>query len=286
MSVINTNMTSLIGQQNLQKSQSSLATSMERLSSGLRINSAKDDAAGQAIANRMTAQIKGLAQAQRNANDGISLAQTAEGALNQINDNIQRIRELSVQAANSSNSESDIASISEEITARVSEIDRVISDSKFNGTEIFGAAGGGAEFMIQVGSDAGAERIVISAIDTATFGSALSGVAASVISAGAETTASGRAAAFDTVLTTLDTAIGDVDKARSGLGAVQNRLESAIDNISTTVNNLSAARSRIEDADYAVEVSNMTRAQILQQAGTSVLAQANQVPQSVLSLLG
>ncbi|MCH8493124.1 MAG: flagellin FliC [Idiomarina sp.] len=286
MSVINTNMTSLIGQQNLQKSQSSLATSMERLSSGLRINSAKDDAAGQAIANRMTAQIKGLAQAQRNANDGISLAQTAEGALNQINDNIQRVRELTVQAANSSNSESDIESISEEITARVAEIDRVISDSKFNGTEIFGAAGAGAEFMIQVGSDAAAERIVISAINTSTFGSALSSIAAAVTSAGAEATASARATAFDNVLTTLDTAIGDVDKARSGLGAVQNRLESAIDNISTTVNNLSAARSRIEDADYAVEVSNMTRAQILQQAGTSVLAQANQVPQSVLSLLG
>lgn len=286
MSVINTNITALIGQNNLNKSQSSLQTSMERLSSGLRINSAKDDAAGQAIANRMTAQIRGLDQAARNANDGISLAQTAEGALNQINDNLQRVRELTVQAANSSNSTSDIESISEEITARVSEIDRVIKDSKFNGTQIFGAAGAGAEFMIQVGSDAGADRITINAIDTTSFGSGLAGVSAAVVTAGAETVAADRATAFDAQLTVLDTAIGDVDKARSSLGAVQNRLESAIDNITTTSTNLSAARSRIEDADYAKEVSNMTRANILQQAGTSVLAQANQSPQNVLSLLG
>lgn len=285
MSVINTNMTSLIGQQNLLKSQSALQTSMERLSSGLRINSAKDDAAGQAIANRMTSQIRGLDQAQRNANDGISVAQTAEGALNQINDNLQRIRELTVQAANGSNSESDVQSIAEEIDARMSEIDRVIKDSKFNGTQIFGDDGTGKEFMIQVGSDAAADRITIDEIDTTTFGGAgdLSGLKAQI--EGFHTSAD-RADAVDTVLGYLDTAIKDVDGARSALGAVQNRLESAIDNITTTSINLSAARSRIEDADYAKEVSNMTRAQILQQAGTSVLAQANQVPQSVLSLLG
>jgi len=264
MSVINTNMTALIGQQNLMKSQSSLQTSMERLSSGLRINSAKDDAAGQAIANKMTSEIRGLTQAQRNANDGISLAQTAEGALNQVNDNLQRIRELTVQAENGTNSTEDIASIQAEITARTEEIDRVIDEATFNGNDLFDGAG--TSFSIQVGSrDAQAIDVDIAA--------------------------SGDFRPADTTLGTMtlaeiDTAIGNVDEARSGLGAIQNRLESAIDNISTTVSNLSAARSRIEDADYAVEVSNMTRAQILQQAGTSVLAQANQVPQSVLSLLG
>ena len=291
MSVINTNMTSLIGQQNLQKSQSSLQTSMERLSSGLRINSAKDDAAGQAIANRMTSQIRGLSQAQRNANDGISVAQTAEGALNQVNDNLQRIRELTVQASNSSNSASDMSSISKEIEDRIAEIDRVVTDSKFNGTQIFGATGTGSEFMIQVGSDSGAERIVISAIDSTAFSAANTGALADFVGTDfaaitAATDAATRATASDTALTALDDSIAAVDTARSNLGATQNRLESAIDNINTTVTNLSAARSRIEDADYAVEVSNMTRAQILQQAGTSVLAQANQVPQSVLSLLG
>ncbi|WP_302139197.1 flagellin [Halomonas alkalicola] len=290
MSVINTNITALIGQNNLNKSQSAQQTAMERLSSGLRINSAKDDAAGQAIANRMTAQIRGLDQAARNANDGISVAQTAEGALNQINDNLQRIRELTVQAANSSNSESDVNSIAEEIEARIEEIDRVVTDSKFNGTAIFGADGTGTEFMIQVGSDAEAERIVIESIDSTEFSSANTGdladVVANVKAFHGAADAAARATLVDAELSTLDDAIAAVDAARSGLGAVQNRLESAIDNITTTSTNLSAARSRIEDADYAVEVSNMTRANILQQAGTSVLAQANQTPQNVLSLLG
>ncbi|WP_194756456.1 flagellin N-terminal helical domain-containing protein [Aliidiomarina indica] len=274
MSVINTNMTSLIGQQNLQKSQSALQTSMERLSSGLRINSAKDDAAGQAIANKMTAEIRGLTQAQRNANDGISLAQTAEGALNQINDNIQRIRELSVQAQNGTNSQADIDSIQAEVDQRLSEIDRVIDTATFNGNDLFG---NGTAFDVQVGSKDG-QSITINIADAADFSAASTNAGA------------GDLAGFDVTavdaLATLDDALAKVDEARSGLGAIQNRLESAIDNISTTVTNLSAARSRIEDADYAVEVSNMTRAQILQQAGTSVLAQANQVPQSVLSLLG
>ncbi|WP_194756453.1 flagellin N-terminal helical domain-containing protein [Aliidiomarina indica] len=268
MSVINTNMTSLIGQQNLQKSQSSLQTSMERLSSGLRINSAKDDAAGQAIANKMTAEIRGLTQAQRNANDGISLAQTAEGALNQVNDNLQRIRELKVQSENGTNSADDLASIQAEITQRFDEIDRVLGQSTFNGNDLFDGAAA-TTFDIQVGSK-DAQSIQISIAASAGFTRA----------DGVDRTLAGF------TLENIDTALSNVDEARSGLGAIQNRLESAIDNISTTVTNLSAARSRIEDADYAVEVSNMTRAQILQQAGTSVLAQANQVPQSVLSLLG
>jgi flagellin len=274
MSVINTNITALIGQNNLNKSQASLQTSMERLSSGLRINSAKDDAAGQAIANRMTAQITGLAQAQRNANDGISLAQTAEGALNSINDNLQRMRELSVQAANGTNSASDLTSIQEEITARSEEIQRIAESTKFNGKELLdGTATDPVSIQVGTGTDA-FDKLSLTLTDAT---AATLGVDALDVQA---------AGGADAAITALDAAIATVDTARSGLGSFQNRIESALDNITSTSTNLSAARSRIEDADYAVEVSNMTRANILQQAGTSVLAQANQMPQSVLSLLG
>ena len=561
MSVINTNITSMIGQQNLRESQNALQTSMERLSSGLRINSAKDDAAGQAIANRFTAQITGLAQAQRNANDGISIAQTAEGGLNQVNDNLQRIRELSVQAQNGTNSQSDLDSIQDEINQRLSEINRISEETDFNGTKVLSSDNG---LSIQVGSDDGqtisvnlreitastlglngfnvngsgetqneqatvtdviaaggvqsggaGNYTVTTTFDEATFddvlatmndgntvavtasggatttytfdsatgnfsftetvagsggatgaaivaegdkltpasgtragtyelaggdtaefeitstgaitlngqaafissngeltnnqgsggqaatienllnatatnnGSTLSvggntysgdgtdlsyettatsaevaaamrdadttgtvvtvgqGLATGTINFGAASTTSTdtyldnegeltNVQTFDTEyainadtgavtvaggtgtgkyeaelgatvfvsggdlttsettagdstenpLATLDTALAQVDSLRSELGAVQNRFESAITNLSTNETNLSAARSRIEDADYAVEVANMTRAQILQQAGTSVLAQANQLPQNVLSLLG
>jgi flagellin len=502
MSVINTNITSMIGQQNLGKSQNALATSMERLSSGLRINSAKDDAAGQAIANRMSSQITGLSQAQRNANDGISVAQTAEGALNQVNDNLQRIRELSVQAANGTNSQDDLQSIQDEVGQRLAEIDRISGETNFNGVKVLSEDQG---INIQVGANDGeaisvnlqeinAETLGLTNLDLrnqvnsasltevgpnvteavaattveltytgatpaaptyvvgddgnlladvggtlydTTFDSATNTVSydsSGAASAAASTTsdsfvdadgnvveladlqanaiaddaaapsfdiytetaggavvawdgtdsytmgANGNSIDYDTGVVTLGTAdaaavtIGDYDQATSGnvltvagtaevaadmttvdaaltdgtntlmkgedgayyvrnvdgddttyysatvdattgevtkgdlapvdplksidaalnqvdslrseLGAVQNRFESAITNLSTNETNLSAARSRIEDADYAVEVANMTRAQILQQAGTSVLAQANQIPQSVLSLLG
>ncbi|MFW6345957.1 MAG: flagellin [Halomonas sp.] len=273
MSVINTNITALIGQNNLNKSQGALQTAQERLSSGLRINSAKDDAAGQAIANRMTSQITGLSQAQRNANDGISMAQTAEGALNSINDNLQRMRELSVQAANETNSADDLASIKEEMDARALEIDRVAESTNFNGIKLIN--GDNASLTIQVGAGETANDKITVDLEDATAGT----LAVDAL----DVTAAGGA---DAAITALDTAIETVDSARSGLGASQNRLESALDNISSTSTNLSAARSRIEDADYAKEVSSMTRANILQQAGTSVLAQANQSPQSVLSLLG
>lgn len=272
MSVINTNMTSLIGQQNLQKSQSSLQTSMERLSSGLRINSAKDDAAGQAIANRMTSQITGMRQAQRNANDGISMVQTMEGGLNQINDNLQRIRELAVQAASDTNSADDRASIQTEITERVAEIDRIAGGASFNGTNLLNGA---VTLNIQVGANTTAnDSIAVGTVDatSTTLG----------VNALAVTDSTTSQAAIDAV----DTAMSTIDTARSTLGATLNRFDSVVENLATTSTNLSAARSRIEDADYAVEVSNMTRSQILQQAGTSVLAQANQVPQGVLSLLG
>lgn len=385
MSVINTNITAMIGQQNLGKSQSALQTSMERLSSGLRINSAADDAAGQAIANRMTAQTTGLAQAQRNANDGISVAQTAEGALNQVNDNLQRIRELTVQAQNDTNSPDDLSSIQDEITQRLGEIDRISEETNFNGVKVLAED---QEFSIQVGANDGEQITMnlkeinaetlglddfnvntrlaeapadgdtmeidgqsynITAAGAGATGAGSTDIDVDEITAGAtagtpvasgtnslivddngtayvknvsgattsyyeaeltvsDGTATGSASVTYTVaadakavsgvtddatqvatenpLAALDSALSDVDSLRSEMGAMQNRFDSAITNLSTTETNLSAARSRIEDADYAVEVSNMTRAQILQQAGTSVLAQANQVPQSVLSLLG
>ncbi|WP_301583964.1 FliC/FljB family flagellin [Halomonas alkaliantarctica] len=426
MSVINTNITSMIGQQNLNKSQNALTTSMERLSSGLRINSAKDDAAGQAIANRMSSQITGLSQAQRNANDGISIAQTAEGSLNQVNDNLQRIRELSVQAQNGTNSQSDLSSIQDEIDQRLSEIDRISAETDFNGTKVLD--GSKTEVSIQVGSEDGqtitidlqkinsetldlknfrvadgidtdkiaaaaatearvGDRVTLevnadsngtpeqadgvyqrsdgsgyvvkSAADgeyyaatitdadgTVAWDSSGTAVAEADVNADTEITSVKKNVTLDTdaltanqtinayestedgvpsyvisdttdpnntvyyearidsqgvvtqgkelstegktadPLATLDKALGQVDELRSNLGAIQNRFESAITNLQTNETNLSAARSRIEDADYATEVADMTRAQILQQAGTSVLAQANQIPQNVLSLLG
>ena len=445
MSVINTNVLALNSQNNLTKSQGALGTAIERLSSGMRINSAKDDAAGQAIANRFTANIKGLTQATRNANDGISIAQTTEGSLNEINDNLQRVRELSVQAANGSNSSSDLKSIQAEINQRLDEIDRVSKETQFNGVQVLGdgasslkvqvgahdnesitiglrainretlgldgftvernslnvgnaidasvrisdaAAVADADatpankieldatvttalkeagytqtqidnasvhqvksedgktdvansFAVQVGSDFFAANITKAADDassdvvtiataagtvatadgdTLTFSDALIRMGVGVDANGAAenqnyisfqgenyqvtsapTANVGQADLTGLTLTKenafngsgtasplakLDAALANVDDLRSHLGAIQNRFESTISNLSNTVTNLSAARSRIEDADYAVEVSNMTRAQILQQAGTSVLAQANQVPQSVLSLLG
>nr|WP_299239814.1 flagellin [uncultured Halomonas sp.] len=272
MSVINTNITSLISQQNLTASKGDLTTAMERLSSGLRINSAKDDAAGQAIANRMTAQVTGMNQASRNANDGISLVQTMEGGLNQVNDNLQRIRELAVQAASDTNSTADRASIKTEIDERVAEIDRIAGSASFNGTNLMNAA---ASLNIQVGANTTAnDTIAVSTVDATSATLGVNGLAVTDT-----TTAQATIDAVDSALSTIDT-------ARSTLGATLNRFDSVISNLSTSSTNLSAARSRIEDADYAVEVSNMTRAQILQQAGTSVLAQANQVPQGVLSLLG
>ena len=298
MSVINTNITALIGQNNLKGAQSSLQQAQERLSSGLRINSAKDDAAGQAIANRMTSTVTGLNQAARNANDGISLAQTAEGALDQVNDNLQRIRELTVQAQNSTNTAQDIDSIQEEVNERLAEIDRVTTQTEFNGRKLFDAAGtAGTSFSIQVGAKDGQKiDVAIGGADVASLtgaggwnmkDAATDGVVGHLTGSGG--TREVQHEGFDVLsagaLEVLDKRLASVDQERSNLGALQNRFETALDNISTTSTNLQAARSRIEDADYAVEVSNMTRANILQQAGTSMLAQANQTPQSVLSLL-
>lgn len=423
---INTNVSSLNAQRNMMNSTKSLDTSYTRLASGLRINSAKDDAAGQAVANRMTAQVKGLAQAQRNANDGISVAQTAEGALNQINDNLQRVRELTVQAQNDTNSADDKTSIQAEIRQRLDEIDRVSKETNFNGTKVlnadqslsiqigandgesikidlkkidssslglgsFSVAGNSlnvSESITQTNTDATPEAVDLSAaatdlgvdastlslhnvkdasgaatanfvvksgndfyaasVDDATgnvtlnkadleFTDTDNGISTAValanqlvkvgvndsgtvtayssiqgknyaIGAGALANGGATTTDFDNTgtdillsgatataefggastldpLAKLDDALKTVDDLRSDLGAVQNRFESAITNLSTNETNLTSARSRIQDADYAVEVANMTRAQILQQAGTSVLSQANQLPQGVLSLL-
>jgi flagellin len=288
MSVINTNITALIGQNNLSNSQSMLAKAQERLSSGLRINSASDDAAGQAIANKMTAQIKGMDQASRNASDGISLVQTMEGGLDQINDNLQRIRELAVQGANDTNATEDRDAITTEINERLAEIDRVAGSNNFNGTNLLNVSGGGT-LNIQIGSNTDAEDVIsVTTLDATVDGLGLSGGA---VTGSTFAITSGGAAGvvhqeFQDLVDSVDTATETLDTNRATLGATLNRFDSVIDNLATTSTNLSEARSRIEDADYAVEVSNMTRANILQQAGTSMLAQANQTPQSVLSLLG
>jgi len=277
MAVINTNLLSLTTQNNLNKSQSSLGTAIERLSSGLRINGAKDDAAGQAIANRMNSQIKGMTQAARNANDGISLVSTAEGNLNEINSNLQRIRELAVQAANDTNGDTDLESINTEITQRLSEIDRIAGAANFNGKKLLDGSVA-TDLKIQVGAGVSDNDTI--SIDSKALINATSGTLDSTLSTSItdNTTA-------QTVISAADAAIAKIDEARSNMGAIQNRFESTINNLNSSINNLSAAQSRIQDADYATEVSNMSRAQILQQAGTSVLSQANQVPQTMLSLL-
>lgn len=425
--VINTNSLSLITQNNINKNQSALSTSMERLSSGLRINSAKDDAAGQAIANRFTSNIKGLTQAARNANDGISAAQTTEGALSEINNNLQRVRELTVQAQNGTNSNSDLSSIQDEIKSRLGEIDRVSGQTQFNGVNVLAKDG---SMKIQVGANDGETiSIDLKKIDSSTLGLSGFSVSGNALKVGASITqitgaadsapvkadladvakdlnvdastltlhntldkdgkatgqfvvqsgsdfysasidhdsgavqlnkadveytdsANGltdaatqekqlikvgtddegnakgyvtfqgknyattatdalkddtaatsagnkvtielsgdtqtkefKGAASADPLAMLDKAIASVDTFRSSLGAVQNRLNSAITNLNNTTTNLTSAQSRIQDADYATEVSNMSKAQIVQQAGNSVLGKANQVPQQVLSLL-
>ncbi|MCS3431503.1 FliC/FljB family flagellin [Klebsiella sp. BIGb0407] len=424
MAVISTNSLSLMTQNNLNKSQASLGSAIERLSSGSRINSAKDDASGQAIANRFTSNINGLTTAARNANDGISMAQTAEGALSEINNNLQRVRDLTVKAQNSSNSASDIDSIQSEVNQRMEEIDRVTKQTDFNGIKILDNRGGDDKaYNFQVGAkdgeqinidikassgwnlaaagvdgtstaslnkngadlatattayntahDANLNTQVLAKIDTAdaktaydaytaaaagtakdtalaayktevgidskttltagdhtalaalyatgtaaqkttaatamqskvsgidTEAAKVAGATAAEATAGTVVNGSLRTVAatgFDVLTGTVDSTgatdgspLADIDKAikavdeqRSSLGASQNRFESTISNLNNTVNNLSSARSRIEDADYAVEVSNMSKAQILQQAGTSVLSQANQVPQAMMSLL-
>jgi flagellin len=375
--VINTNVMSLNAQRNLTTSGSSLATSLQRLSSGLRINSAKDDAAGLAISERFTTQIRGLNQAVRNANDGISLSQTAEGALGEIGNNLQRIRELAVQSRNATNSASDRAALNAEAQQLADEIDRVAAQTTFNGVQLLD--GSFASQVFQIGANQG-ETITVDSIvnaNSASLGTynraAVTGAAATAFTAvtagdltingisvgaiAADASATERAAGVrdainsvsdqtgvyavndtattitlvsttdniaiahagatssaaitgltaattnltsstgfatldisttsgaDAAMQAMDAALSAVNTARANMGAIQNRFTSVVANLQTTSENLSASRSRILDADFAAETANMTRAQILQQAGTAILAQANSVPQNVLSLL-
>jgi len=396
--VINTNVMSLNAQRNLNTSSSSMATTIQRLSSGLRINSAKDDAAGLAIAERFTTQIRGLDVASRNANDGISLAQTAEGAMVEIGNNLQRIRELSVQSANATNSDTDRDALNSEVSQLLSEIDRVANQTSFNGTKLLDGSFSGALF--QVGADTGQTIGINSIVDanvdtlgragfassvssagvtgTATASGTISGITVNIKNASGKavavkisdvkiadgddaaavnkkiaaalndkldqtgmyasveggnlkleslkagqdftsmtagtlstgtgltanltafTTASTAAAGTSSTLQDLDIstfegaqkaleivdkALTSVNSSRADMGAVQNRFTSTIANLGTTSENLSASRSRIQDTDYAKETAELTRTQILQQAGTAMLAQAKSVPQNVLSLL-
>ena len=369
--VINTNVMSLNAQRNLTTSGNQLATSLQRQSSGLRINSAKDDAAGLAISDRMSAQINGLNQAVRNANDGISLSQTTEGALQEVTNNLQRIRELAVQSANATNSDSDRAALDQEVQQRIAEIERIASQTSFNGRKVLDGSFGGATF--QVGANVG-ETISLAltasvkstaigqlatstgsvdlstlftnpgltgpyvlgatsiqvgaatAVDVAgTYASAqdlvnainnqVAGASASIDStnhlvitsgsaltlAGAGATALGNstaalsgslsvrnvltAAGANNAIVSVDSALTSVSTLRSTLGAIQNRFQSVINSLQAVSENLSASRSRILDTDFAAETASLTRAQILQQAGTAMVAQANSAPQSVLTLL-
>ncbi len=271
--VINTNMQSLNAQRNLTTSQMSLSTSLQRLSSGLRVNSAKDDAAGLAIAERMYAQVRGLNVAQRNASDGISLAQTAEGATGKIGDALQRMRELAVQSKNDTNNAGDRDNLQLEFAQLQAEVTRVVGGTTFNGTALLNAA---TAFGFQVGAgNAGTDTITVTAVDlSATDGAVTALDISGATNAGAEA-----------AITALDTAIDDVTTARATWGAAQNRFESVISQLQVSTENITSARSRIVDADFAIETANLTRASILQQAGTAMLAQANALPNNVLTLL-
>jgi len=276
---INTNIASMNAQRNLSASQSSLATSMQRLSSGLRINSAKDDAAGLAIAERMNSQVRGMNVAIRNANDGISMSQTAEGALAKVGDSLQRMRELAVQSRNATNSCSDKDSLNKEFAQLQQEITRVLGGTSFNGKAILGAQGTSMTF--QVGANVTTNDSVTVAGTDMTADASVSAV--TVSSAVIDNTAG--ATAIGSVITQLDTAIDTINNKRADFGATQSRFDSIIANLQSSVENQSAARGRIMDADFAQETSNMSRANILQQAGTAMVAQANQAPSQVMRLL-
>ncbi|HEY9063725.1 MAG TPA: flagellin [Burkholderiaceae bacterium] len=274
---VNTNLFSLNAQRKLAGTESSLATSMQRLSSGLRINSAADDAAGLAISQRMSAQVRGMNVAIRNANDGISLAQTADGALASVGDSLQRMRELAVQARNSTNSDSDKDSLNLEFQQLSSEIGRVLGGTTFNGKAILGADAGTLTF--QVGANVTTNDSIDITTTNLTTDAKITTVTGASIGSAANTSA------IATVITDIDTAIDDINSQRATFGASQNRFNSVVSNLQSSVENQSAASSRITDADFATETANMSRAQILQQAGTAMVAQANQLPQSVLRLL-
>jgi len=284
-SIINTNIASLNAQRNTSKSQMSLQVSMQRLSSGLRVNSAKDDAAGLAIATRMDAQVRGMTVAERNANDGISLSQTADGALGSVSDSLQRMRELAVQARNATNSNSDKDSLDKEFGELAKEVQRVLGGTTFNGKAILGSQAGSQTF--QVGANTTSNDTIDIVTTDLTQDSNITAVA------GTDNTGAGRASIGSAATAaTLATVIGNIDKAldkvnseRAVQGATQSRFDAVVSNLQSNVENQTAARSRITDADFAAETANLSRAQILQQAGNAMIAQANSQPQNVLKLL-
>ena len=280
--IINTNVASLNAQRNTASTSNALSTTMQRLSSGLRINSAKDDAAGLAIADRMNTQIRGMNVAVRNAGDAISMAQVAEGGLSAMNDMLQRMRELAVQASNAPNTSGDIGKLDNEYKQLGKELSRMLSATQFNGTQILNQVTS-VDYTFQVGANAASEnQITISGTDISLNGDADFGA----VTTGASSALSTAAASSNTgAIDALDKAISAVNGRRASLGALQSRFENTISYLRTAGENQSAARSRIMDADFASETANLSRAQILQQAGTAMIAQANQLPQGVLALL-
>ena len=300
---INTNLVSLNAQRNLSTSQTSLSTSMQRLSSGLRVNSAKDDAAGLAIAERMNTQVRGMNVAMRNANDGISMVQVGEGALGKVSDILQRMRELAVQSANGTNTTQDRISLNQEYVQLAQEATRTLVGTQFNGQNILASAST-STFQIGANNVNGIDQLTVSAFDwAATINAGISDVLGTVILGGTDIGSydaaldvytSGLAGPANLITDTataqgvigfIDTALNTINSQRATFGAVQNSFENVISTLMVGAENQSAARSRIMDADYAVETSNLSRAQILQQAGNAMVAQANQLPQQVLSLL-
>ena len=280
MAVINTNLMSLNAQRNLSATQSALATSVQRLSTGLRVNSAKDDAAGLAIAERMNTQVRGMNVAVRNANDAISLAQTAEGALSKINDMGQRMRELAVQSANATNNETDRESLDAEFQALSAEIKRNLEGTSFNGTKLFAAL---ATMTFQVGANNTATDQIAVVTTNLTADTTMTGI----LGGGGGATAADikNVDKSREALDKLDKMLATVNSKRAEFGATQNRFEAVIQTLQVSAENQTAARSRIMDADFASETAALTRSQVLQQAGTAMLSQANSLPNNVLSLL-
>ncbi|MBV1691596.1 flagellin FliC [Novosphingobium sp. G106] len=273
MAVINTNIAAMKAANASTSASKLLGSAMERLSTGKRINSAKDDAAGLAIATTMTSQVRGMTQAIRNANDGIALAQTADGALNEVTNMLQRIRELSIQSKSGTYSDTDRGNLQAEVSQLTSQIDDILNNTKFNGVTLFSEGGSASTvtITIQAGSEAGSTiDLTISGVDGTKLGTSLD---VSTTTAAA------------TTIDNIDIALTGINTTRAALGAGQSRLESAVNNLTTNMTNLSEARSRIEDADYSSETTALAKAQILSQASTAMISQANQTQQNVLSLL-
>jgi flagellin len=282
---INTNLVSINAQRNLASSQSSLANSMQRLSSGLRVNSARDDAAGLAIAERMNVQVRGMNVAMRNANDAISLSQTAEGAMGRVGDLFQRMRELAVQSANGTNDDADRLSLNEEFVQLAQEATRTLGGTQFNGRDILASTGTNT-FQIGANNDSTIDRLTVNNFNWAGSTDITNVLGTAVISGtDVPTVQITDVATAQTAIAALDVAIDAVNSERATFGAMQNRFDNVVSNLRVAVENQSAARGRIMDADYASETANLSRASILQQAGNAMVAQANQLPQQVLALL-